>query len=313
MNQAERTVDPTGKPIADGDHDRTPPTLADQLKSLPLYPLPHHAISRLVHRLMRIRGAWFRRPFTRWFVKRFRVDMREALEPDPLAYASFNSFFTRALHPEARPLPDAAEAVCSPADGEISAWGAVRDGQIIQAKGHRYTLRSLLASAEGDDDGLDGGQFMTVYLSPRDYHRVHMPLDGELIEMRHVPGRLFSVGRHTVRTIPAVFSRNERVVCLFQGAAGRFAVVLVGAINVGSIETAWAGEITPPRGHRVQRWTYGPGAPRLARGDELGRFNMGSTAIVVFAPGLVELDPAQRCGDKVLVRQTIGRLATASV
>jgi len=293
-----------------GDHSRAAPTLSDWAKSLPLYPLPHHPISRLVHRLARSRAEWFRKPFTRWFARRYRVDMREAIETDPLAYPCFNAFFTRALRPEARPLPADVDAVCSPADGEISAWGPIHAGRLIQAKGRDYALRALLASAEGVEDGFDGGSFMTVYLSPRDYHRVHMPLAGQLREMRHVPGRLFSVGRHTVCTIPEVFSRNERVVCLFQGEAGRFAVVLVGAINVASIETVWAGEVTPPAGRRIERIRYGADAPCLERGAELGRFNMGSTAIVVFEPGLVRIDARLRCGERVLVRQAIGRLAT---
>ncbi|MCP1673731.1 phosphatidylserine decarboxylase [Natronocella acetinitrilica] len=282
------------------------PSTADWLKTLPLYPLPHHAISRLIHRLTRVKAAWFRRPLTRWFVQRFNVDMREAEQTDPLAFPTFNAFFTRELKADARPLPDDKHAVCCPADGAISALGPLSGDRIIQAKGHDYSLRTLLGGDATQAALFEDGSFMTVYLSPRDYHRVHMPLSGSLREVTHVPGRLFSVGRHTVKTVPGLFARNERIVCLFETAHGPMAVVLVGAINVASIETVWAGEITPPRGRDIRGWRYEPGKINLDRGEELGRFNMGSTAIVLFPPGMVEFSAGLRADERVQVRQAVG-------
>ncbi len=285
-----------------------PPSIADRLKTLPLYPLPQHGISRLVHRLTRMRADWVRIPLTRWFVHRFGVDMSEAEEPDPLAYPCFNSFFTRPLRPGARPLPTNPDAVCCPADGIVSATGRIDDDRIIQAKGHDYSLTALLGGDEERAAAFRDGGFITVYLSPRDYHRVHMPLTGVLRETVHVPGRLFSVGRHTVKTIPGLFARNERIACLFRTRSGPMAVVLVGAINVASIETVWAGEITPPRARGVRARSHPADAVRLERGAELGRFNMGSTAIVLFGPGMVDLDPTLDADCRVQVRQGIGML-----
>lgn len=287
---------------------REPASVADRMKSLMLYPLPHHAVSRLVHRFTRIRAGWIRRPFTRWFVTRYRVNMSEAKETDPLAYPHFNAFFTRALKPGARPLPEESEAVCSPADGAVSAMGPIRDDAVLQAKAHDYSLTALLGGDPDRAAPFRNGAFITVYLAPRDYHRVHMPMTGQLREMVHVPGRLFSVGRHTVRTVPGLFARNERVACLFDTPHGPLAVILVGAINVASIETVWAGEITPPRGHAVRTWRYDEQPVRLERGDELGRFNMGSTAIVIFPPGMVTLNAALEADQPVRMGESIARL-----
>ncbi len=284
------------------------PGLLDWAKTLPIYPVPQHAFSRLVHRVTRIRVRWLRRLLTAAFIRYFGVDMSEAVEPDPMAYAHFNDFFTRALRPGIRPPPENAGAICSPADGAISALGPINDDAIIQAKGHKYSLTTLLGGDPGRAHPFRDGNFVTIYLSPRNYHRVHIPLAGQLREMVHVPGRLFSVGRHTVRTVPELFARNERVACLFDTDAGAMAVVLVGAIGVGSIETVWAGEVTPPRGHSVRVTSYGPQAPAFGRGDEIGRFNMGSTAVVLFGPGMAELDANLQVDEEVRVRQQIGRL-----
>jgi len=286
-----------------------PPSRADWAKTLPLYPLPQHAISRLTHWFTRLRADWIRRPFTNWFVRTFKVDMGEAMETDPLAYPHFNAFFTRALKPGARPLPADPGSICSPADGVISAMGPIADDTVLQAKGHGYSLTTLLGGNPDHAAAFRNGSFMTVYLSPRDYHRVHSPLAGTLREMIHVPGRLFSVGRHTVRTVPGLFARNERVVCLFDTDNGPMAVILVGAINVASIETVWAGEITPPRGRAIRHFHYTQKpVPVLQRGEELGRFNMGSTAIVVFPPGMARLDETLQADQVVKVGQAIGRL-----
>jgi phosphatidylserine decarboxylase len=283
-------------------------TLSDWLKSLPLYPLPHHAVSRLMLALTRWRWRPFRSVFTRWFIARYGVDMSEALEPDLNTYAHFNAFFTRALKPGARPLPDDAGLLVSPADGAVSELGRIRDTEILQAKGRRFTLEELLGGDRELVQAFRGGDFATVYLSPRDYHRVHMPAAAGLRRMIHVPGRLFSVAPHTVRTIPRLFARNERVVCAFDTAHGPMALVLVGAICVASIETTWAGVVTPPRGRRIRHWDYsGESAPHFRRGDEMGRFNMGSTVIVLTGPGQAEWRENLKAGDRVRMGQPIGR------
>ena len=294
---------------ADSDHSHYltgAPGLGDRLKSLPLYPLPQHTVSRLTHRVTRSRREWLRRPLTHWFIRRFGVDMSEALEPDPDAYPSFNSFFTRALKPGARPVPESAKAVCCPADGALSAIGHLSDERIIQAKGRDYSLVELLGGAPDHAAPFRDGAFATVYLSPANYHRVHMPISGTLREMVHIPGRLFSVGRHTVRTVPRLFARNERVACLFDTALGPMAMVLVGAINVGSIETVWAGEVTPPRARTVHARSYAGDAVQLARGEEMGRFNMGSTVILLFPPDAVRWQPDLRADAPVRLHQALG-------
>ncbi len=290
---------------APGRHLEGRPSLADRLKSLPLYPLPHHAVSRLIHRLTRVRAAWFRKPLTRLFIRHFGVDMSEAMTPDAGAFPDFNSFFTRPLKPDARPMPAEDHAVCAPADGALSAMGRIDDDSLIQAKGQHYSLTDLLGGVPDRAAPFRHGSFATIYLSPRDYHRVHMPITGSLREMVHVPGRLFSVGRHTVRSVPALFARNERVACLFDTAVGPMAMVLVGAINVASIETVWAGEVTPPRGRRVRSWRYDEQPPRLERGAEMGRFNMGSTVIVLFPQDTVRWDAALTADAPLRVRQAM--------
>lgn len=264
------------------------PSFAQSLWTLVQYLLPHHLISRLVFRATR-----WRSPFTpgviRWFVRRFGVDLSEAVEPDPTAYATFNQFFTRALKPGIRPMPDDAAAWVSPCDGRVSQLGAIQSGNLLQAKGRDYTVQSLLGGDAALAQRFEQGKFATIYLSPRDYHRIHMPCDGELREMIHVPGRLFSVSPVTVQQVPEIFARNERLVCLFDTAIGPMALVLVGAINVAAIETVWAGIVTPPAGVEVNRWLYGGDTGidiRLSRGQEMGRFNMGSTVVLLLPEGL---------------------------
>lgn len=229
--------------------------------------------------------------FTRWFIRHYGVDISEAMEPDPRSYPDFNSFFTRALRPDARPIAQGRDQVCCPVDGFVSQTGAVRRTTLLQAKGHSYSLRPLMGGFEEHASTFRDGGFATFYLSPGDYHRIHMPFDGQLTEMIHVPGRLFSVAPTCVDEIPNLFARNERVACLFDSPAGPMAIVLVGALNVGSIETVWAGEVTPPRAQRVTRIHYpnqGSGAVALGKGQELGRFNLGSTVIVLFTRGRVQ-------------------------
>lgn len=261
------------------------PSLRDRVLAAAQYPLPQHLLSRAVHAAARSRRAWLRELLIRRFIRRYGVDMSDAEQPDPRAYPDFNAFFTRALRGGARPLAGGADDVLCPVDGRISQIGRVSNGRILQAKDRRFDVAGLL----GDDRlarRFRGGVFATLYLAPRDYHRVHAPVSGMVTRMIHVPGRLFSVNPATTRAVPRLFARNERVVCLLEGARGSLAVVLVGAMLVGSIETVWAGEVTPPRGRAVCDVSYGTRPPRLVAGAELGRFNMGSTVIVLGEPGL---------------------------
>jgi len=279
--------------------------LADWLKTLPLYPLPHHLISRVVLWLTR-RESKLTRPAIKLFAKQFNVDMRDAENPSLESYASFNAFFTRALNDKARPIASGDSEIASPADGTVSAIGAIENGQIFQAKKHHYSLQALIGGDESAAKRLSNGSFTTIYLSPRDYHRLHMPIDGELKQQIHVPGRLFSVGPHTVRRVPNLFARNERVVSLFETDAGLMGLVLVGAINVAAIETVWHGLVTPPKGKSVSEVSYsGNDAITLKRGEEMGRFNMGSTIIVLLENPVswrVDMQP----GDAVRMGQYIG-------
>jgi len=256
-------------------------------KVILLYLLPHHLLSRIVQWNARYPRFPFRKPITHWFIRHYNVNMSEALEPDPDAYPDFNSFFTRALRPQARPIVQHAGQICCPDDGLISQLGDIQGKQIFQAKGHTYSLTELLGGSEERAQPFIGGRFATMYLSPGDYHRVHMPLSGRLLEMTYIPGRLFSVAPDYTESVPHLFARNERVACIFQTEAGPMAVVLVGAIFVGSIETVWAGEIAPPRGKiiKVTNYATDDNVIQLERGEELGRFNMGgSTIIVLFGP-----------------------------
>ncbi|MDX1605959.1 MAG: archaetidylserine decarboxylase [Candidatus Competibacterales bacterium] len=283
------------------------PTLADRLGCLPQYLLPQRRLTRLVYRLTRIRTPWFKNALIRVFRAAFRVDLDEAESPDPHAYAHFNAFFTRALRAGSRPLSDA--GACCPVDGTVSQAGRIEAERLYQAKGRDYTLSELLAD-ETMARAFHDGHFATLYLAPRDYHRIHMPVAGQLVRMIHIPGRLFSVSPLTTRVIPRLFARNERVVCLFDTDHGPLGLVLVGAINVASIETVWAGAITPPLGTAVQRWDYpaeGAQQVSLARGAELGRFNMGSTVIVLTAAGALRLADGIRPGARVRMGQALGQ------
>jgi phosphatidylserine decarboxylase len=244
--------------------------------------LPQHLLSRTMHRLARSTRPWLRNAMLRSVLRAYpQLDLREAADPDPFAYPSFNAFFTRALRPGARPLAGGEHDLVSPVDGTVSQLGTVRDGQLLQAKGIHYTAGALLAD-ETADSRYEGGGFACIYLAPYDYHRIHMPLAGRLTATRYVPGQLFSVSAATARAVPGLYARNERVACEFETELGPLAVVMVGALFVGSIETVFAGEINPPgrRGAAVQTIDTGLGAP-FARGAELGRFNMGSTVVVL--------------------------------
>ena len=263
-------------------------TLRDNLFVLLQYILPQHPISRLIHWLTRLRVQWLKNMMGRWFIDHFQVNMNEAIEEDIAAYPTFNSFFTRALKPGARPLSTEANAVLCPVDGAVSQAGEIDGDAIFQAKGHSFSLNTLLGNSAAWADKFQNGLFATLYLSPKDYHRIHMPLTGTLKEVIHVPGRLFSVNPVTTRKVPGLFARNERVACLFETEHGPMGMVLVGAINVASIETVWQGVITPPAGKRLQSWDYSNMDIVLQAGEEMGRFNMGSTVILLLGPQQVE-------------------------
>ncbi|MGD8380099.1 MAG: archaetidylserine decarboxylase [Gammaproteobacteria bacterium] len=289
---------------------RTPSPVTDRLKSWPQYLLPHHPLSRLVHRLTRVQTRWFKNWLIGRFVRRFDVDMTEAQVEDPLAYASFNDFFTRSLKSSARPLEDGPQAVVCPVDGTVSQTGRIDGMRVFQAKGRSFDTVELLGGDRELAAGFDNGAFATLYLSPRDYHRIHMPADGTLRRMIHVPGRLFSVNPPTTRTVPRLFARNERVVTVFDTEFGRMALVLVGALFVSSIETVWAGEITPPHGHAVRQWHYdaaGQDRISIARGAEVGRFNMGSTVILLFERDRVTLEDTLAPDQTVRVGRRLAR------
>ena len=282
--------------------------MPDRLFILFQYLLPHHLLSRLAGCLANCTWSWVKTPFITWFVKRYQVDMSQALEENPTAYSSFNDFFTRALKPDARPLDQTDGSILCPADGAISQLGKIEHGRIFQAKGHSFSVQELLGGNAELAAPFQGGEFATVYLSPRDYHRVHMPLGGTLKEMIYVPGKLFSVNQTTAKNVPELFARNERVVCLFDTEAGPMAVVLVGAMIVASVETVWAGLVAPPS-RELRSTAYGQAAPSLEKGDEMGRFKLGSTAIVLFGPDAMRWSESVKAGDSVQMGQLMGSVA----
>ncbi|MEJ2514587.1 MAG: archaetidylserine decarboxylase [Gammaproteobacteria bacterium] len=272
--------------------------------------LPQHLISRVTGWLARQRTPWLKDLLIGGFLRLYDVRLDEAAETDAAAYPSFNAFFTRALTDGARPMPEEPGVVACPVDGTISQVGPVEDGELFQAKGFRYSLASLLGGEV--PAGLHGGSFATLYLAPSDYHRIHCPAQARLSEMRYLPGRLFSVNGATVSAVPRLFARNERVACLFETDFGPMAVVLVGALNVGSIETVWAGQVAPGPDRQAMVWRYpadGADAVRLGRGEELGRFNLGSTVVVILPQGGPVLSDDLRPGGTVRLGQP---LATAA-
>ncbi|MDE2251905.1 MAG: phosphatidylserine decarboxylase [Gammaproteobacteria bacterium] len=272
--------------------------------------LPQHLLSRLVGALARTRLAWVRRPLVAGFVRAYRPELSDAVEPDPRAYPSFNAFFTRPLRAGSRPASPAPRAIDSPVDGRISALGLSSAGRLLQAKGRDYSLRALLAGNEPLCASLAGGPYMTIYLAPFNYHRIHMALAGTLRGAWYVPGRLFSVNDATARHVPGLFARNERIVLQFDSPAGTHALVMVGALFVGSMGTVWHGDIAPrrARGALALPVPTGSAASDLARGAELGRFNMGSTVILLLPPGPARWDASLECGATLRVGQTLGEL-----
>ena len=257
--------------------------MTDQLKVLPQYLLPKNALTAFAGVVANGQRGARTTSLIRWFVARYGVNMAEAANPDISSYKSFNEFFTRPVRADARPLANA-DYVC-PVDGAISQFGAIEGDQIFQAKGHHYTTAALVGGDQTLAAKFQDGQFATLYLSPKDYHRIHMPCDATLKRMIYVPGTLFSVNPTTARGVPGLFARNERVACVFESADGPFVLVLVGATIVGSMATVWHGVVNPPRTGVVRDWTYDDQKVRLKKGDEMGRFLLGSTVVMLFAKG----------------------------
>lgn len=242
--------------------------------------MPQHALSRFAGWMANSTLPWLKNRLISYFVHRYPVNMTEALESNPYAYSSFNDFFTRALKPQARPIASGHENFVSPADGYVSQFGSISAGKVIQAKNHFCTVKQLLSSLSQDADIFQEGAFLTVYLAPHNYHRVHMPCDGELIEMIHVPGHLFSVNMKTAASVSELFAQNERMIAIFKTPFGKMALVLIGAMIVGSIETAWTGTLPPAEKDNPKKWIY-DNTIRFKKGEEMGRFKLGSTVIVL--------------------------------
>ena len=280
-------------------------TLIERLLAGLQYLLPQHSLSRVVYALMRSETRWVNNSQIHMISKVAGINREEALSPDPADYPSFNAWFTRALKPGARIFDADPQAFLSPCDGRVSETGQLNHNRILQAKGKDYSLQDLLA---GDPvcSLLEGGYFSTIYLSPRDYHRIHMPLTGELQRMIHVPGRLFSVAPYTVRQVPRLFARNERVIAIFETDVGPLVMVLVGAMLVSSTETVWAGEVTPNSNRDVSVHEYTDVDVILSKGEEMGRFNMGSTVILLAPAGALKSLEGFAAGDAVRVGEKLG-------
>lgn len=284
--------------------------LPDSLKVNLQYILPKHLLSRLVGKLAAAKAGFVTTALIKAFIKQYKVDMNEAIHADASAYSSFNAFFTRELKPGVRPVVEDDNTLVMPVDGCVSQLGDIEDDSIFQAKGHDYSLTTLLGGDESLAAPFRGGKFATIYLSPSDYHRIHMPIDGQLTDMLYVPGELFSVNPLTTSNVPGLFARNERVVSIFNTDKGKIALVLVGATIVASIETVWAGTVTPPTGKKVHHWQYptkGNNSVQLQKAMEMGRFKLGSTIVAVFEPDMVEFDNLQP-GDVTRLGQAFASL-----
>lgn len=281
--------------------------VSDRLAVLPQYLLPKRALTQLMGYLASREAGAVTTAVIRWFIRRYQVNMAEALNPDPAAYSSFNSFFTRELKPGVRPLADS-EWIC-PVDGAVSQLGRIQGDQIFQAKGHSYSTQALVGGDAQLAAQFQDGHFATIYLSPRDYHRIHMPCAGRLLRMIHVPGDLFSVNPTTARGVPGLFARNERVVCVFEGKHGPFVMVLVGATIVGSMATTWHGVVNPPRPGKIREWRYEDQNIQLAQGAEMGRFLLGSTIVLLTPKSTLEFNPAWQATTPVRLGQVMATQA----
>lgn len=275
--------------------------MLEKLKAYPFYFLPHHAISWLMFKLARVERVSIKNLAIRIYTRLNQVNMSEAVIDNKYAYTSLNAFFTRALKPECRPFCEDSTKWLCPVDGSVSQAGPILDGRIFQAKGHDYSLLELLGGDEASAQYFRNGRFATLYLSPRDYHRIHMPVAGKLTKMCYIPGRLFSVATHTVNQIPRLFARNERLVCHFDTVQGPMAMILVGAINVSAIETVWHGLVNDDG---LKNTLYEEGEVTLRRGDEMGRFNLGST-VIVLSTDEIDWEPDIAPGNTVRLGQAL--------
>nr|WP_277624053.1 archaetidylserine decarboxylase [Undibacterium sp. TS12] len=266
--------------------------------------MPKQALTVFAGKVANARAGKFTTSLIRWFVGRYQVNMNEALNPDISSYASFNEFFTRPLRADARPLANT--DLISPVDGAISQFGAIEKDQIFQAKGHQYSSTALVGGDAVLASRFQDGSFATLYLSPRDYHRIHMPCDGRLTRMIYVPGALFSVNPTTARGVPGLFARNERVVCVFESAFGPFVLTLVGATIVGSMATSWHGVVNPPRSNEVREWNYENQQINLKKGEEMGKFLLGSTVVMLFPKNAVNFNPAWQPEKAICMGEAMG-------
>ena len=280
--------------------------MSDRLSVLPQYFIPKQALTALAGRIASARGGRLTTRLIKWFVGRYGVNMAEAANSDISSYATFNDFFTRSLRGNARPLAPA-DLVC-PVDGAISQFGPMVGDQIFQAKGHSYSSTALVGGDAALAARFDGGSFATLYLSPKDYHRIHMPMEGRLSRMIYVPGELFSVNPTTARGVPGLFARNERVVCVFESAHGPFVLVLVGATIVGSMATVWHGVVNPPRAGEIRSWDYEIELV-LKQGEEMGRFLLGSTVVMLFPKGPLAFNPAWAPGGAIRMGEVMANHA----
>ncbi|MDO6687399.1 MULTISPECIES: archaetidylserine decarboxylase [unclassified Agarivorans] len=264
--------------------------MLDKIKVAAQYCFPQHGLSRLVGKLAQAEAGKLTHWVIKKFINRYQVDMNDAVNSEPSAYPSFNAFFTRPLKPGTRPLVDGDSNLAHPVDGAVSQLGPIQHGRIIQAKGHDYSARELLGGDKELAEEFNDGDFATIYLAPKDYHRIHMPCKGKLRKMVYVPGQLFSVNPLTAANVPNLFARNERVVAIFDTEFGPMAMVLVGATIVASIETIWSGTVTPPGSKQVFTWDYSDQDISLDKGAEMGRFKLGSTVVMLFAKDAIEFE-----------------------
>jgi len=283
--------------------------MSDRLLVLPQYFMPKRAMTALAGKIASRRSGRLTTMLIRAFVRQYRVNMSEAANPDVASYATFNDFFTRALNPDARPLANT--PWISPVDGAISQFGATDRDQILQAKGHHYAIAALLGGDEQLAVQFEHGSFATLYLSPRDYHRVHMPCAGRLIRMIYVPGSLFSVNAVTARGVPGLFARNERVICVFESARGLFVMTLIGATIVGSVATVWHGTVNARRPGQLRQWHYGRDDVVLGKGEEMGRFLLGSTVVLLFPKNALVFNSSWAPGHEVRLGEAMATEATA--
>ncbi|MFZ6732916.1 archaetidylserine decarboxylase [Undibacterium sp. Ji42W] len=278
--------------------------MSDRLAVLPQYLMPKQALTVFAGKVANAKAGKLTTRLIRWFVGKYQVNMQEAANPDISSYASFNEFFTRPLRADARPF--ASSDLLSPVDGAISQFGPIQKDQIFQAKGHSYSTTALVGGDSQLASLFEDGSFATLYLSPRDYHRIHMPCDGRLTRMIYVPGALFSVNPTTARGVPGLFARNERVVCVFESAFGPFVLTLVGATIVGSMATTWHGIVNPPRSAKVREWRYDDQQIVLKKGEEMGRFLLGSTVVMLFPKGTMDFNPAWTPAKAICMGEAMG-------